>query len=65
MGKAYNLRWDALAFIPLALMVVLYSRIVHTLWLKRNDNCSINYQQMVSANLKIVISISKIFLINL
>ncbi|XP_078345970.1 QRFP-like peptide receptor [Oculina patagonica] len=45
MGKAYNLTWSALAFFPLVLMLALYSRVVYTLWIKRNDDCTLSEQQ--------------------
>ena len=36
MGKAYFLAWCLLlAFLPVTLMVVLYTRVVHALWFKR------------------------------
>ena len=57
MGKAYNLTWDALAFFPLLLMLVLYSRVVYTLWVKRNDDSTLDDQQKVIVNLKGIICI--------
>ncbi|KAL9958278.1 hypothetical protein ACROYT_G035274 [Oculina patagonica] len=45
MVKAYHLAVDVLVFLPLALMVVLYSRVIYTLWLKRSDDNQLNHQQ--------------------
>ncbi|KAL9957323.1 hypothetical protein ACROYT_G038948 [Oculina patagonica] len=46
MGIANSLSWlFVVSLLPLALMVVLYSRIVYTLWFKRNDNNQLTYQQ--------------------
>ena len=49
MGKAGTLMADFVVFLPLALMVVLYARVVYTLWYKRNDN-QLTHQQIVSVN---------------
>jgi len=38
MSKAYSVMWFALVFISSTLMIVLYSRVLYTLWLKRNDD---------------------------
>ena len=49
MGKAYS--WTLLVFqtlIPLPLMIVLYSRVVYTLWFRGNDDNQLTHQQMVS-----------------
>ena len=48
MAVGYNLLWDTLAFLPLVLMVVSYSRVVYTLWFKRNYDFQNNQHQMVS-----------------
>ena len=48
MAVGYNLLWDALACFPLALMVVSYSRVVYTLWFKRNYDFENNQHQIVS-----------------
>ena len=37
--------------LPLALMIVLYSKVVHTLWFKRNDGNQLTDQQIVSVRL--------------
>ena len=48
MAKAYSLTWLlATTALPLALMVGLYSIVVHTLWFKRNDANELTYQQKV------------------
>lgn len=48
MGRAYTTTWNIVFFLPLALMIGLYSKVVHTLWLKgRNDN-QLTYQQQAS-----------------
>ena len=47
MAVGYNLLWDVLAFLPLVLMVVSYSRVVYTLWFKRNYDFQNNQHQMV------------------
>ena len=50
MGKTYS--WTLLVFqtlIPLPLMIAMYSRVVYTLWFKRNDHSQVKNQQMVSA----------------
>ena len=51
MAVGYNLLWDALAFLPLVLMVVSYSRVVYTLWFKRNYDFQNNQHQMVSRSM--------------
>ena len=48
MAVGYNLLWDVLALLPLVLMVVSYSRVVYTLWFKRNYDFQNNQHQMVS-----------------
>ena len=48
MGAAYDTIWLVLlAIIPLIVMTVLYSRVVYTLWFKRNDNNELVFQQRV------------------
>ena len=46
--RANQVVWDVLVFVSLALMVGLYSRVVYTLWFKRNDR--LTHQQQVSTN---------------
>ena len=48
MAVGYNLLWDVLAFLTLVLMVVSYSKVVYTLWFKRNYDFQNNQHQMVS-----------------
>ena len=48
MGKAYSWTWFVLTVFSLALMIVLYCRIVYTLWFKSNDDNQYTHQQMVS-----------------
>lgn len=53
MGIANSLSWlFVVSLLPLALMVGLYSRIVHTLWFKRNDNNQLTHQQKVAEFVK-------------
>lgn len=48
MAQAYSLTWLlATTAIPLALMVGLYSMVVHTLWFKCNENNELTHQQKV------------------
>lgn len=47
MGAANETTWlVGLAFIPLMVMTGLYSRVVHMLWFKRNDNELANRQRV-------------------
>ena len=48
MAEAFHLTWLAIVVIPLALMVVLYSRVVYTLWLKQDNENELTHQQRVS-----------------
>jgi len=45
--KAYRLYWLAFVFLSSMLLAGLYSRVVHTLWFKRNDDNERTYQQQV------------------
>jgi len=48
MGAAYDTIWLVLlAIIPLIVMTALYSRVVYTLWFKRDDNNELAFQQKV------------------
>ena len=48
MGAAYDIIWLVLlAIIPLIVMTGLYSRVVYTLWFKRNDDNELAFQQKV------------------
>jgi len=66
MAVGYNLLWDALALFPLILMVVSYSRVVYTLWFKRNYDFQNNQHQMAAMKARkrvslMVVTISAIF----
>jgi len=50
MSKAYYLLWSAIVVVAMAIMVGLYSRIVYTLWFKRNPDNQLTFQQRVSIN---------------
>ena len=50
MVKAFTLMWDTFAVFSMVLMVVLYSKVVYTLWFKRSDNNQLTYQQKVRVN---------------
>lgn len=48
MGAAYDTAWLVLlALIPLIVMTGLYSRVIYTLWFKRNDDNEPAFQQKV------------------
>ena len=47
MPKAYSLIWLALVIISISIMVGLYSRVVYTLWFKRDNNRQLTCQQKV------------------
>ena len=49
MGEAYGLSWLAVVVLSCATMVVLYSRVLYTLWFNTNDGNQLNYQQSVGA----------------
>ena len=48
--KAYYVFWSAIVVVPIAIMVGLYSRIVYTLWFKRDLDNQPNFRQRVSIN---------------
>ena len=50
LSDAYYWMWFVLVVLSLALMVGFYSRVVYTVWLKRNDNNPLSYQQRVGVN---------------
>ena len=52
MPDAITVTVDCVVLLPLALMVALYSRVVYTLWFKRNDDNQLNQQQRVSFSKK-------------
>lgn len=48
MGRAYGSMWLVFsAFVPISLMVALYSRIVYALWFKRTESIESNNTQQV------------------
>ena len=48
MGAAYETTWLVLlAIIPLIVMTALYSRVMYTLWFKRNDGNGLEFQRKV------------------
>lgn len=49
MGKAYGVAWWlVLGVFPVLLMAALYSRVVYTLWFKRDGNNETNNLQQVN-----------------
>ena len=51
IGAAYDSVWLVLsAVIPLAIMTVLYSKVVYMLWFKRNEENEVTRQQKVGVN---------------
>ena len=48
MIKAYCLAWLFLIVVSVGIMIVLYSKVVYTLWFTPNDGNPLNYQQRVS-----------------
>ena len=51
--KGFYVLWSAIIVAAMVLMVGLYSRIVYTLWLKRNAENQLAFQQRVSINKKV------------
>ena len=48
MDQTYSLAWFlVIAFLPVSLMVALYSRIVYTLWFKRTSPSNSTHRQQV------------------
>ena len=47
LSKTYHWMWFVLVIPSLALMVGVYSRVVHTLWFKSNDDNPLTYEQRV------------------
>ena len=58
MPKAYTLTWLALIIISVSVMVGLYSRVVYTLWFKRDNNHQLAYQQKVRVTCSCIIFLS-------
>ena len=50
MPKAYSLFWSAIVFLAVPMMDGLYSRIVYTLWFKRDHDNQPTFQGRVSIN---------------
>ena len=48
MNKASMGAWLVLIVLTFVLMVVLYSRVVYTLWFKQDNDNQLTYQQKVS-----------------
>ena len=53
MPKAYFLYWSTIVGVAMAIMTGLYSRIVYTLWFKRDHDNRLTFQQRVSINNKV------------
>ena len=53
MHKANLMAWLSYTFISSALMIGLYSRVVHTLWFKRHDQNVQSCQQQVISTLQV------------
>lgn len=47
MNTAYTWATNAFVLLSIVLMTGLYTRVVYTLWFKRNDDCRLTYQQQV------------------
>ena len=57
MGAANETAWlVGLAFIPLVIMTALYTRVIHMLWYKRNDDNELTYRQKVRVNKEVFAS---------
>jgi len=53
MPKAYDMLWKSAALLTMVLMAGLYSRIVYTLWFKRDDHDNqLAFQQRVSVKVE-------------
>jgi len=48
MPKAFFSLWSGVVVVAMAIMVGLYSRIVFTLWFKRDADSQLTFQQRVS-----------------
>lgn len=58
MSQAFPLTWEIMVIVIMALMVMLYSKVVYTLWIKRNDGSQLTHQEIVSVNLEVIICFS-------
>ena len=48
MAQAYSMAWFMfLAFVPVLLITTLYSRVIYTLWFKRDEIIDYNHRQQV------------------
>ena len=45
--KGVSVMWHTFVFLSSVMMVFLYTRVVYTLWFKRNDDNELTYQQQV------------------
>lgn len=66
MITAYSLAWLALVLVAVGIMIVLYSKVVYTLWCKADDGNHLNYQQRSVLKVRkrctlMVITVSVIF----
>ena len=55
--KAYELLWSAMIVLAVVLMVGLYSRIVYTLWFKRDLDNEVAFQQRVSIEIAVSVRV--------
>ena len=53
MQRAYSMSWKVVVFLSCALMAGLYSRVVCTLWIKRNDDNGLEHRQKVNVKFRI------------
>ncbi|KAL9957381.1 hypothetical protein ACROYT_G039012 [Oculina patagonica] len=69
MGQAVIVAWETTVVLTMALMIVLYSRVVYNLWFKRNDNSQqLTFQQQGVLKVRkrvtlMVVAVSVIFVI--
>ncbi len=55
MVKVYQtLKWNLVTAVALLVMVVLYSRVVYTLWFKQNEGNQLTHQQIVSVGFEAI-----------
>ena len=53
MRRAYSMSWKVVFFLSCAVMAGLYSRVVYTLWIKRNDDNGLEHRQKVNIKFRI------------
>ena len=58
MDTAYQMNWNALTIVTFLVMAVIYSRVVYTLWIKRNNDNQLTHQQRVSVLFEVIIFIN-------